>query len=429
MMGSNRTYTLLVLVFMIFRLSAQSVAFTDMEAFEEAYELAFDDKYQAAKTVLLEADVNKNDQLEAQLLLAHTHSWAGQYGKARELFNKITTVHRSNRTAWISAVKNELYAGNNAIAIGLANKGLVYIPKDRELLRLLSMAKTRYAKTEYPALGWHNQDTRPAKKATKVAATGPPAPEQITEPELPKNRIGVNNSFTVFSERYDPMIFSSVSFLRRTKFGSIIPRINYSNRLGQHGVQFDIDLYPKIAKKMYAYINYGYSNAEIYPSHKFGGDLYWNFNIPAAFEFSAGGRFIKTRTQDITIITNSLGHYSGNYYFSLRSYITPRPDNLTRFSSNLLVRKYFRDGENFLGFNVGMGFSPELRQYFSGEELLSETILYIETQRLNLEYQFTSKNSPNIYRMNLGVRRQELAFDSGRFFWGISAGINYQVKF
>jgi len=27
------------------------------------------------------------------------------------------------------------------------------------------------------------------------------------------------------------------------------------------------------------------------------------------------------------------------------------------------------------------------------------------------------------------VARQELAFDSGNFFWGVSTGITYQVKF
>ena len=169
------------------------------------------------------------------------------------------------------------------------------------------------------------------------------------------------------------------------------------------------------------------SNASIYPKHKFGGDLY--ANLPGAFEFSAGGRYISYDNTNVSVITNSLGHYRGNYYFSLRSYITPMPDNLTRFSGNLLVRKYLKDAENYLGLNVGMGYSPELRQLTSGDELLAETLLYVESQRLSLEYQFTGKNNPNIYRANLGATRQELAFASGQFFYGVSAGITYEVKF
>ncbi|MGB5371288.1 MAG: YaiO family outer membrane beta-barrel protein, partial [Flavobacteriaceae bacterium] len=117
------------------------------------------------------------------------------------------------------------------------------------------------------------------------------------------------------------------------------------------------------------------------------------------------------------------------YYFSLRSYITPQANNLTRVSGNLLVRKYLKDAESFIGVNAGLGYSPELRQLRDGDELLSETLLYIESQRLSFEYQFSAKNTPNIYRANLGVTRQELVFDTGNFFWSISAGITYQVKF
>ncbi|MGS0528208.1 YaiO family outer membrane beta-barrel protein [Zobellia nedashkovskayae] len=159
--------------------------------------------------------------------------------------------------------------------------------------------------------------------------------------------------------------YSSISFKRQTLAGSIIPRINYSNRSGANGVQYDLDFYPKFSKRFYAYLNYGYSSSSVYPEHKMGGDLY--VNLPGAFEFSAGGRYISYETKNVSVISNSLGHYRGNYYFSLRSYITPLSDNLTKFSGNFLVRKYLKDAENYLGLNVGMGFSPELRQLTSGK--------------------------------------------------------------
>ena len=76
-----------------------------------------------------------------------------------------------------------------------------------------------------------------------------------------------------------------------------------------------------------------------------------------------------------------------------------------------------------------MGFSPELRQLTSGDELLAETLLYVESQRLSIEYQFSGRRDENIFRANMGVTRQELAFDSGNFVWGVSAGLSCQVKF
>jgi YaiO family outer membrane protein len=158
-----------------------------------------------------------------------------------------------------------------------------------------------------------------------------------------------------------------------------------------------------------------------------GGDVYYNHK--SGIEFSAGGRFINFATKDVKSITNSLGYYTGNYYFSLRSYITPESDNLTNVSGNLLVRKYLKDAKNYMGVNAGVGFSPELRQFTSGDQLLAETLLYIESQRLSFEYQFTSKNNLSAYRTNVGVLRQEQSFDPGTYFYSISAGLTYEFNF
>ncbi len=248
----------------------------------------------------------------------------------------------------------------------------------------------------------------------------------VTEEQL-KNTVSVNSSVTFYDKRFDPITTSSISYNRQTPYGVIIPRINNSNRLGKNGIQLDVDLYPKITKGVYAYLNYGYSESDLYPNHKMGGDVYYNHK--SGIEFSAGGRFINFATKDVKSITNSLGYYTGNYYFSLRSYITPEADNLTNVSGNLLIRKYLKDAENFMGINVGVGFSPELRQFTSGDQLLAETLLYIESQRLSFEYQFTSKNNLSAYRTNVGVLRQEQSFDPGSYFYSISAGLTYEFNF
>ncbi|RNC90065.1 MAG: YaiO family outer membrane beta-barrel protein [Allomuricauda sp.] len=405
----------------------------DSSSYQEAYQLAFQGKHAMAVTLLEKELVASPHDMESRLLLASSYSWEGRYKKAREEFNKITSQDKMNKQAWTLAIKNELYAKADAIALGLANKALISLKNDDEMLRLRELALQRINTKKYPNQGWHNQDDGVADKKTRRKQKKEAKKEvsntekQESKNESSKNRIGINNSFTVFTDRYDPMVYSSIRWRHETKVGNIIPKINYSNRLGQHGIQYDIDFYPRFLKRFYAYLNYGYSNAQIYPRHKFGGDIY--ANLPGAIEVSAGGRYIVTQTQDVKAITGSLGHYRGNYYFSLRSFITPRPDGLTRVSGNLLVRKYTKDAENFMGVNVGMGISPELQQIVAGNQLLAETLLFIESQRLRFEYQFTGKKTPNIYRANIGAVRQELVSESGQFFWGISAGLTYEVKF
>ncbi len=447
-MASKRIFFIIVSGLLFYMGKAQDIAYNDAaeSSYSKAFDLAYEGDSKSAQEVLYEVlDANSND-LEARSLLASTLSWNGKYAEARTEFNRITSTDKNNREAWISAIKNELYAKNYATALGLANKSLHYLKDDTEVVRLKQLALDRIKNQEYPDLAWFNQKSnlrttftphKKSKKKTKsLKATDKKATAKIkdevkskesTEKETPKNRFSVRNSFTVFDQRYDPMINSSISFKHQTKYGSIIPNINYSNRVGKQGLQYDLSLYPKIAKRMYAFVNYAYSNAPIYPKHRFAGDVY--MSLPGSFEISAGGRYIMTSTKNVTAITNSLGHYRGNYYFSLRSYITPRPDRLTRFSGNLLVRKYLRDSENYFGGSFGIGFSPELRQLFADDELLAETLLYVESQRLSLSYQFAPRNTPNIYRTNISVRRQELVYDSGSFFWAISAGLTYNVKF
>ena len=415
------------------------------KSFHAAHGLAFEGDIIAAKGILETLDTKSTIDMEAGTLLARIHSWEGNYDEARKRFNRIISEDRQNAEAWISAVKNELYAKNEATALGLANKALFFLKHNPELERLRDLAISDIQNKDYPKLledegiviplmPKKKNERTPASDIGVKSILGEPnakdnekTAEKSSEKRLPSNRIGISNSFTAYDDVYDPMFYSSISYRRKTLAGSIIPKINYSNRLNKQGLQYEFDFYPKFSKRFYAYLSYGYSNASIYPNHKVSGDLYTN--LPGAIEFSAGMRYISFDTKNISVITNSLGHYRGNYYFSLRSYITPQRNNLTKVSGNLLVRKYFRDGENFLGINFGMGYSPLLRQLHDGDELLAETLLYVESQRLNLQYQFTPKQHPNIYMASLGVARQELSYGTGNFFWAVSAGISYQIKF
>ncbi|QLG47317.1 YaiO family outer membrane beta-barrel protein [Costertonia aggregata] len=416
--------------------TAQDMAFND--PYDKAHDLAFEGKHGSSREVLANILLKNPMNTKARLLLARIDSWDAKYEEARNGFNLIISTERMNSDAWISAIKNELYAKNPHTALGLANKALHYLKNNLEVERLQKQATQAVSDKKYPkyintpGIDFKSRGKKKTAKTKTVEDTaavskGEGSIKSVKEKEILNNRLGVNNSFTVFNDVYEPMIFSSISFNRRTPVGTVIPRINYSNRLNKHGVQYDIDLYPKFSKRFYAYLNYGYSNSSIYPNHKIGGDLY--ANLPWAMEVSAGMRHIIFDTRNITVYANSIGHYRGNYYFSLRSYFTPKPDGLLTVSGNLLVRKYLKDGENYIGVNAGLGFSPELRQIRDGATLLAETLLYIESQRLQMEYQFTPKKNPNIYRANVGVTRQEFVSNSGSFFWAVSAGFSYQAKF
>jgi len=375
-----------------------------------ARDLAFEGHHVMARDTLQLILSKYPDYTDVRNLLAKTYSWDGNHNEARKHFNKITSVERQNKEVWIAAIKNEMYAKNYTIALGLANKALTFIKDDSDLQNL------------------HNDIINEIYSKQNATETSAEDELKETEAKFYKNRIGIVNSLDVFDIVYDPMIYSGVEYIRETEIGKIIPRVNYSNRFNINGLQYEMDFYPKISKTFYAYTNYGYSNSRVFPNHRAGAELF--ANLPKALEVSAGMRYLDFVTSRAIIYTGSLGLYNGDYYFSLRPYITPRTDGPIGVSGSLLARKYFQDRENYFGINLIMGYSPEIKQLISDSDIvLAETLLFVESQQLLFEYQFTGNSLTNSYRASLGITRQELVFDPGKFFLALSAGFRYHTKF
>ncbi|MGB7394640.1 MAG: YaiO family outer membrane beta-barrel protein [Pricia sp.] len=408
-------------------------------SFFAARSLAFEGKREVARDTLQKILTKYPEYLDVRSLLASTYSWDGQYERARAHFNTITSKEKKNKDVWVATIKNELYAENFYIALGLANKALTFLEGDEDIMILRSRAiNNLHSLNEEPKKRLSEIGADFSKNTLVIPAVDPkitlgPASD-IAKDSLEsdsktewKNNMSISNSFDVFDVVYKPMIYSSLSYTRKTNAGSVIPRINYANRFETHGLQYELDFYPKFSKTFYSYLNYGYSKAPIFPNHRVGAELY--ANLPKSLETSLGLRYLDFTTTTATVFTGSIGLYHGNYYFSLRPYVTPREAGNLSFSGGLLVRKYLRDRDNFLGVNMGIGYAPELRQFREGDQLLAETVLFIESQRIAWEYQFTGKTNPNSYRVDLGVVRQELVFDSGSFVWSVSAGLTYNVRF
>lgn len=412
-MSIKRTYLILMGSLINFLGIAQDFEYNgnpDM-SLQTAQNLAFSGKRAIAQDTLNLILTRYPHYNDVRNLLASTYSWDGEYDKARGHFNKITSTDKKNKETWVAAIKNEIYAKEYYIALGLANKAISYLKDDELLLKL------RREILEHTPGSVENQAKIPIENVEKLPV----------ENKVYNNRIAISNSYEIFDVAYDPMINTSLEYKRETKIGSIIPRINFSNRFQTNGIQYELDAYPKFSKKFYAYTNYAFSDAPIFPAHRAGAELY--ANLPKSIEVSAGGRYMAFKDEQVSIITGSVGLYKGNYYLSARPYITHSKDKPIGVSGTFLGRKYLKDSENYFGLIAGYGFMPDLKQLQDGDEILAETLLFIESQHLRMEYQFSGKKQPHLYRAHLGIVRQELAFDPGNFYWSLSAGFVYHVKF
>ena len=252
----------------------------------------------------------------------------------------------------------------------------------------------------------------------------PVAFDTLTDQDLKKSSIGFYLGTEVFDKILDPMYYSTIGYKRKTNYGSYILKANINQRFNSWGSQIELDVYPKIKKGIYAYLNYGYSQSAIFPKNRFGAELY--FSLPKALETSIGIRYLHFSSSETIIYTGSFGLYKGNYYVSFRPYITPISTGQVGFSVAADVRKYLKNARNYLGVVVGLGSSPELRSF--GDPITHITLLNIASQYAVMSYQFTDKKELNEFKLTASFTRQEAVFDSGSYFYSFRLGLKYDIS-
>ena len=386
-------------------------------AFEVARELAFNGKRKQAQDSLLLILTKYPNYHDIRSFLASTYSWDGNYKQAKQEFKYILDRDPKIKTTWVAAINNELWSDAPYNALKMANEALKHFTKDEEILLLKAKAEQ------------NSENPENALKTVESILKNNPESEKgkaykaNLNQVLRFNAIGISSSVDLYSEVFDPMQYHTFKYKRLTKYGSIIAKINFNRRFNDNGAQFEVDLYPRIAKGLYAYLNIGFSNSYLYPDVRFGAELHKS--LPHSFEMSLGIRTLKY-SSTTNIYTGSIGWYTGNSYWSFRPYITPG-DSGSSVSGTLNYRKYRSDADNYFSIAAGIGFSPEFNRFkFDGEE---EEIIKLQSQKINLGYYFTSKNKQHAWGTKFGVAHQEISFNPGSYFWIYSLALSWELKF
>ena len=386
-------------------------------SFETARNLAFNEQRKQAQDTLLHILTKYPDYHDIRSFLATTYSWDGDYKKARKEFNYILEKDPQNKSTWIAAIKNEIWGDKPYTALEMTTAALKNFPDDGEVLYLKASAQE---KTNSPLETLITLESILKTNPNDQKAQDYKASLSTT---LRKNTIGIRAEVDIYSEVFDPMQYYTLSYSRQTKYGSIIGKLNFNRRFNENGKQIEFDLYPKITEGLYAYLNIGFANTFLFPDVRYGAELYKS--LPKSLEVSVGFRSLQYTTTT-NIYTGSIGWYTGNSYLSFRPYFTPG-DGGTSTSGTFTYRKYRSDADNYLGFAIGMGFSPEINQFnFSGNEA---AIVNLKSQKLNLNYNFTTNKKQNAWGTQFGVTHQEISFDPGNYFWIYSIAVSWDLRF
>jgi len=416
----NFKFVIIVMILFIYQGFSQQKVFTgDPDvAFKKARDMSFNGKRKQAQDTLKLILTKYPNYLDVRSFLASTYSWDGNYNLSRIEFSYVLNIKPRRKRDWIAATNNELWGEEPFKAMQLIEKALTYFPGDADMLYL--KAKT------HENLGDGNKafqtittllEKNPENKNAKDYKEG-----LINRLRL--NAVGISYSIDLFKKNArDPMQYLTLKYSRQTKFGSITGKININRRFQKNGIQYEIDMYPRIIKGLYAYVSMGFSSTDLFPSFRAGGELFKS--LPKAFEASLGFRSLKF-TETTTIYTGSLGWYSGNSYWVFRTYITPNEVGSSK-SGRLTYRKYRSDADNYFSASVGFGFSPEIDRFPINEN--EQAIFDLKSQKVALGYYFTSSDRKNAWGTSLSFSSEEKSYARGEYFLVYSLGVSYRVKF
>ncbi|WP_341225092.1 YaiO family outer membrane beta-barrel protein [uncultured Arcticibacterium sp.] len=413
----NKIILLLSFLLLSQFLMAQEDSFDPDDEFAKAREMAFNGKRTEAIETLKKVVAKYPTYGDVRLFLASVYGWEDKYKLAREEYEILLEQDNADRNYWIGYIKNELYSEQAMSALDLARQALILLPNDVDLVLLKARAEKNNNNL--------SEASETVKEFLKVEPHNVAAKEFLSglKEDMATNTISISFSGNHFSEIYDPMLYSSLSYSKDTKIGGIVGRLNINRKFNTYGSQIEIDAYPSITEGLYAYLNVGYSKSTIFPNFRYGAQLYKS--LPKSFEVSVGIRSLKY-TEYTNIYTGSIGKYFGNSFITFVPYFIPSDEGWSK-SGTFTYRNYGANGDQFLAVSVGLGFSPEINRF--GLDPLNEPTIDLKSQKLGISKSFRIKNNNNVAGIGISASRQESIFDPGEFIIITSLSLSYSLSY
>lgn len=221
-------------------------------------------------------------------------------------------------------------------------------------------------------------------------------------------------SYVSFSGGTDPWRLASVALSRHSAAGTFIVRVNYANRFATDGALVEVDAYPRLSDRVYLYLNAGYSNAAIFPEWRAGGEVFTS--LPGAWEASAGFRQLQFAGSPVTLLTGTVGKYLGNYWLSLRPFLRSKDGGLSA-SAGLTARRYYEDGDHWVGVRGSYGNSPT-------DRITPDAVGRVHAVSLSVNGS-TGLSSQLLATWLLGYDGEELTPGNTRSSTTVSAGLKF----
>jgi YaiO family outer membrane protein len=402
------SFLLCITFFLFFAGNTHAYVKTDsLLTLKTAVKYAAIGEYASAKKICYQILKDAPGNSQAKTLLGRIYSWTNQYDSARFFLNQVLEKDPHDEPALNAMANVEIWSGNASKALVYCDSGLKWFPgsesfylkKAKALRKQNRLYVARQTTNELIKLNPKNKD------ALKFLET--------LKDEIRVNRVGVFYNYDIFSITYTPWNFVSMYLARKTKYGSILGSVNYANRFNRSGLQYEMDLYPKITKKMYAYLNAGFSPDSIFPRLRLGSSLY--HKLPFKSEIELGIRYLDYPdiNQSIVIYTGSLSKYVNRFWFSVRPFITPKPNGTSYIYYVSFRYFYVKSMNSYVTATFSSGRNPY--EYYTLDSL-SNTVVNtysLQSKRIKLDL-YTVIAKYNVLKVSVAYDQREYRLNTFR---------------
>jgi YaiO family outer membrane protein len=340
-------YLNLILVLLLF--SAE--AFAQMDSpYQRARQNAHQGRYQEAG-LMLESLLKENpDHYDALFLQALITAWDGEYMPALRQLNILMRMQGATAELMEAISRINYWAGENKKAIVAAEKGLNLYPGNTTLMYLRSRALAAEQEYDTAITGLEELlQLTPADEEAKALL-------KRLEVERLKNTAGIEYMHARFSNSFSPWNQVTASYARKMPSILLIGRLKYAQMFNQQGVQAEVDTYPTINDKTYAYLNAGVSGAGFFPAFRWGAEMYREFH--QKWEASVGMRGLYFENAPVHIYTVQLGRYFPAFWVSARGLLTTLQGN-SNLSGLFTFRRFIEHEDHFISVYLGNGATPQ----------------------------------------------------------------------
>lgn len=373
---------------------------------------AFEGKYDSSREKLRFILEQQPQYDEVRVFLARTYAWTASYDESRRQLELVLKARPENSDAMYALIDVELWSHHEETALSLIEQAVSTNSEDPELLYRQASAFSALRRYDEALVSLH-----------ALLAVNPKHAEglKLREALMLKNlryTAGLQYAVDAFSRRFDPAHFLSFQAGSDNRWGASLVRVNGSRRFGTQGLQIETDLYPRITRGAYAYVNYGYSPSSIFPEHRAGAEVY--VKAGKRLETSAGMRYLSFPAEKVIMFTGSVSLYSGNYWFSLRPYMTSGETDNLNTSGAFFIRRYMRDQESYIGLTAAAGFSPDYARIQGAFPENSGKIYLLESMRAGVVVQKAFAGKWTVNAM-IEAGRQSTGADDGSL--GVYSGL------